>query len=398
MKNSVNSNKKFDFSRINIDSIVAFCKKNTRYVSAGVLTLALVVVLAVTAANGGKTEEKQGKEKQEEVKQEQVADAQDAYEISENEALNQLFGKYYELYAAGNVDELAAIATPVSDMEKSYIQMMSGYVESYSNIECYTKKGLEENSYIVSATYDMKFSGVEGTVPGMESFYVRTKEDGSLYIDNLYSSFNSEMKELETDPDVDALMEKFKEASDVKELQADFQNRYTQAISADANLQNMVNTVTDGIKNWAASYVANEQAAQAAAEQAAQQAAAEQAAAEQAAQQAAAEQAAAEQAAQQAAAEQAAAEQAAQQAAAEQAAQQQQSEENNGLNYLPEGTILTATDSYNVRVSMSETADKVGTTASGDTIKVILSYEEGWTKVEWNGKTGYIKTELLLNN
>lgn len=394
MKNSVNNNKKFDFSRINIDSIVAFCKKNTRYVSAGVLTLALVVVLAVTAANGGKTEEKQEKENQEEVTQEQVADAQDAYEISENEALNQLFGKYYELYAAGNVDELAAIATPVSDMEKSYIQMMSGYVESYSNIACYTKKGLEEDSFIVSATYDMKFNGVEGTVPGMESFYVRTKEDGSLYIDNLYSSFNSEMKELETDPDVDALMEKFKEASDVKELQADFQNRYTQAISADANLQNMVNTVTDGIKNWAASYVANEQAAQAAAEQeaqqAAEQAAAEQAAAEQAAQQAAAEQAAAEQAA----AQQAAAEQ----AAAEQAAQQQQSEGNDGLNYLPEGTVLTATDSYNVRVSMSETADKVGTTASGDTIKVILSYEEGWTKVEWNGKTGYIKTELLLNN
>ena len=47
---------------------------------------------------------------------------------------------------------------------------------------------------------------------------------------------------------------------------------------------------------------------------------------------------------------------------------------------------------------MSETSDRVGTTAIGDTIKVILSYEEGWTKVEWNGQTGFIKTELLLNN
>lgn len=381
MKNFLNkdNNKKFDISKINIDTIITFCRNNTRYVSAGVLTVILVVVLAVTAVNGGKTDGKKG-----ETKQEQIADANDAYEVNENEELNALIGKYYELYAAGNVDELAKIATPVSDMEKSYIQMMSGYVESYNNIDCYTKKGLEENSYMVSATYDMKFNGVEGTVPGMEFFYVRTNEDGSLYIDNLYSSFNSEMKEQETDAEVMALIDKFKEASDVKELQADFQNRYTQTISADANLQNMVNTVTEGIKNWASSYVANEQAA-------AEQAAAEQAAAEQAAQQAAAEQAAAEQAAAEQAAQQAAAEQ----AAAEQAAQQ---DANNGLNYLPEGTTLTATDAYNIRVSMSETSDKVGTTAIGDAIKVVLSYEEGWTKVEWNGKTGFVKTELLLNN
>lgn len=350
--NNLNDNKKFDFSKINIDTIVTFCRNNTRYVSAGVLTVILIVVLAVTAANNGKSEGK------EEVKQEQVADAQDAYEVNENKELNSLISKYYELYAAGNVDELAKVATPFSDMEKSYVQMMSGYVEGYNNIDCYTKKGLEENSYMVSATYEMKLSGAEGTVPGMEFFYVRTKEDGSLYIDNVYGTFNSEMKELETDPEVMALIEKFNDASDVKELVADFQSRYTKAIEQDENLRNMVNTVTAGIVSWKDSYLAQQQAAE--------QAAAEQAAAEQ--------------------------------AAAEQAAQQQQQETNNGLNYLPEGTTLTATDAYNIRVSMSETSDKVGTTAIGDTIKVVLSYEEGWTKVEWNGKTGYIKTELLLNN
>lgn len=386
MKNSLNdNNKKFDFSKINIDTIITFCRNNTRYVSAGVLTVILIVVLAVTAAGNGKTQDKS----KEDVKQEYVADAQDAYEVNENKELNSLISKYYELYAAGNVDELAKIATPFSDMEKSYVQMMSGYVESYNNIDCYSKKGLEKNSYMVSATYGMKLSGAEGTVPGMEFFYVRSKEDGSFYIDNVYGTFNSQMEELETDPEVMALIDKFNNASDVKELVADFQSRYTQAIEQDENLRNAVNNVTAGIVSWKDAYVAQQQAAEQAA---AEQAAAEQAAAEQAAaEQAAAEQAAAEQAAaEQAAAEQAAAEQA--------AAEQQQQETNNGLNYLPEGTTLTANDAYNIRVSMSETSDKVGTTAIGDTIKVILSYEEGWTKVEWNGKTGFIKTELLLNN
>ena len=394
MKNSLNNNEN---KKINIDTIVTFCKDNARYVSAGVLTVILVVVLAVTAANNGKSDSKK-----EGTKQEQVADAQDEYAVNENKELNSLIGQYYGLYASGDVDGLAQIATPLSDMEKSYIQLMSGYVESYSNIDCYTKQGLEKNSYLVSATYDMKFNGVDGTVPGMESFYVRTNKDGKLYIDNLYSSFNSQMQETDVDPDVEALIEKFKESADVKALQADFQNRYTQTVTADANLQNAVNSVTDGIKNWASNYVAQQAAAeQAAAEQAAAEAAAQQAAAEAAAQQAAAEaaaqQAAAEQAAADQAAQQAAAEAAAQQAAADQAAQQQQ-DTNNGLNYLPEGTTLTANDAYNIRVSMSETSDKVGTTAIGDSLKVVLSYQEGWTKVEWKGKTGYIKTELLLKN
>ena len=69
-----------------------------------------------------------------------------------------------------------------------------------------------------------------------------------------------------------------------------------------------------------------------------------------------------------------------------------------GLNYVPEGTVMTANDGYNVRISMDETSELVGTTAVGDSITIILSYAEGWTKVEWNGTTGYIRTDLLLNN
>ncbi len=68
------------------------------------------------------------------------------------------------------------------------------------------------------------------------------------------------------------------------------------------------------------------------------------------------------------------------------------------MNYVPEGTVLTANDGYNVRKSMDESSELVGTTAVGDSITIVLSYAEGWTKVEWNGTTGYIRTDLLLNN
>ena len=62
---------------------------------------------------------------------------------------------------------------------------------------------------------------------------------------------------------------------------------------------------------------------------------------------------------------------------------------------LPEGKKITLSDSVNVRKSMSETAEKVGLAYRGDTVEVIQSYQEGWTKVKWNGEVGYIKTDLI---
>ena len=367
MKNSL-EDKKFDFSKIDIDTIVAFCRDNTRYISAGVLALILVIVMSATSKYSKISNEKEPQQNVEEQGTELEQEVLELGAYAENEVpeINDLVSRYYAAYAAGNLEELVTLADPVSDMEKSYIQLMSQYVESYDNLNCYTKRGEEENTYLVSATFGMKFSGVEGTLPGLDFFYVRMNEAGALYIDNLYSSFNSEMKEQATSETVDALIDKFQQDTDVQKLKEDFQRKYTEVIENDVNLQNQVNTVTAAIQNWVGTYTQQMAAAQAAAEQAA---------------------------AAQAAAEQAAAQAAAEQAAAEQAAQQQ-----NGVNYVPEGTVITANDAYNLREGMSQDSERVGTVAPGDTVKIILSYAEGWTKVEWKDKVGYIRTDLLLNN
>ena len=49
----------------------------------------------------------------------------------------------------------------------------------------------------------------------------------------------------------------------------------------------------------------------------------------------------------------------------------------------------------NIRSGMSENDSKIGTAFSGEKVTVVMSYAEGWTKVTWNGQTGYIKTSLL---
>ena len=44
---------------------------------------------------------------------------------------------------------------------------------------------------------------------------------------------------------------------------------------------------------------------------------------------------------------------------------------------------------------MSETSAKLGVIYQGEKVKKIMDYAEGWSKVEYNGKTGYVKTEYL---
>lgn len=64
-------------------------------------------------------------------------------------------------------------------------------------------------------------------------------------------------------------------------------------------------------------------------------------------------------------------------------------------NFIAEGTVITLSDSINIRSGMSENDSKIGTAFSGEKVTVVMSYAEGWTKVTWNGQTGYIKTSLL---
>ena len=52
-------------------------------------------------------------------------------------------------------------------------------------------------------------------------------------------------------------------------------------------------------------------------------------------------------------------------------------------------------NTVNIRSGMSETSDRIGTAYAGEKVKVVMSYAEGWTKVTWNNKTGYIKSSLL---
>ena len=90
------------------------------------------------------------------------------------------------------VAKLAGVPDSVLDRAKELVDELdpsdesaitnSQYIEGYSNVQVYTKKGMTDTSYVVFAAYDHKYVGYDTLLPGISYLYVDTKEDGSLYI------------------------------------------------------------------------------------------------------------------------------------------------------------------------------------------------------------------------
>lgn len=81
------------------------------------------------------------------------------------------------------------------------------------------------------------------------------------------------------------------------------------------------------------------------------------------------------------------------QQAAEQAANEGQPAEQAAATAVNETVV--ATTKVNVRASDSENADRIGQVASGTTLTRYETRENGWSKVDYDGKEGYIKSEFL---
>lgn len=426
-----NSKLKDRLQKNDITKALKFVKDHVRYFAAGALFLILVLVLAKCAAPDT------GKGSGEVNATEIVEETEEAFQVDAYEAVNALVAQYYTAYAAGDMTTLTALATPVSANEQSYITLFSQYVDEYQNIKCYTKSGLDSNSYLVSVSMEVKFTGVDTTAPGLDFFYVRTNEQGELYIDNLYSQYNLANQENALDTSVQSLIDEFENEADVIALQNEVQTRYDTAVSTDANLVTMIRTtIPNAINEWKAQITAQNAQAPAEGTEAATETT-----------EVAEEVPEVPEENQEEPAETAQEivyttdkvnVRAAANTDAERIGSLEQgtriartgtegewsivdyggqtgyikseyltteepeastanadtANENTGGS-LPEGKVVTLENTVNIRSGMSETSDKVGTAYAGEKVTVVMSYAEGWTKVTWNSKTGYIKTSLL---
>ncbi len=98
--------------------------------------------------------------------------------------VNALFKSYYDALAQGDTDVIEKLSSTLSEEEKIRIAEIAKYIETYPQMDVYTKPGPVDGSYVAYVYTTMTFAGHNWEVPGMQTMYVCTREDGSLFINN----------------------------------------------------------------------------------------------------------------------------------------------------------------------------------------------------------------------
>ena len=132
-------------------------------------------------------------------------------------------------YKALGERDIATLRTLVSDLaatDESRITNAKDYIEGYEVGSVYTKKGLDENSYVVYTCYDYICSGIETPVPSLGYSYV--VEDSSHNFQILGAA--------DQNTEISQYMDDMLSDEDVENLRQEVQAAYDQAQTEDPDL------------------------------------------------------------------------------------------------------------------------------------------------------------------
>ena len=204
-----------------------------------VAIIALIIVLIVVLISGGKKQQLQNPENSDIAVEEVVDEAEEIVEenpleVDAYEEVNAVVLQYFNGLSSGDLALVESSVDVLTDEEKMTIEKKKDYIEAYNNVVCYTKKGLEENSYVVFASYDMKIYNIETAAPGIMALYVCMGEDGN------YCIFNGEASEELTNYVLELAAEE-----EVAAVIADVDARYQQLVAENEDLGKFAQTMLE---------------------------------------------------------------------------------------------------------------------------------------------------------
>lgn len=134
---------------------------------------------------------------------------------------------YLDAYLIEDSEQrMSVLAQYVDNMGDISDISQKDYIAGYSDVECYTKEGPYENTYVVYAYYQMELKNIATKVPSIDRLYViRDSNTGNVYIHNGVSS------------DIKAYMEEVTADEDVQELFEEVNQEYQEALESDEQLK-----------------------------------------------------------------------------------------------------------------------------------------------------------------
>lgn len=108
------------------------------------------------------------------------------YQLEENAypELNNLIRSYYDAQAEGDIEKISSLNTYLNEIETIRVQELSKYIDSYPVLNIYTKPGMTENTYVAYVYSEVKFSDVDKPLPGMQTYYIGQDENGEYFIND----------------------------------------------------------------------------------------------------------------------------------------------------------------------------------------------------------------------
>ena len=248
-------------------------------------------------------------------------------ELNAYPAVNDLIGNYFDALEAGDATAALAINQYLNETEQLYIVEMGEFIDRFTTIEVYTKPGPIENSYIAYVYYEVKFVGSDVEGPGMGAYYICCDTEGKYYINedpNEPTEVTSYIEEMSIQDDVVELNNRVSvEFNDLITNDLVFSQFYSDLLAQ------LTIRVSDALVEIEPEQVTEE---------------------------------------------------------------------------IPVTVVDTdttteikakATDVVNIRSSASQTADKKGKAQIGEIFDVIKIWENGWTEIEYEGGSGFIKSEYV---
>ena len=332
-------------------SVKNFCFKNAKIVFPVILVIVVAITVSIAlSAHHEKEEDLQAQlEAQTEITETMVEEtaedaAQEVEDVPMQENQDQdiysLICTYYNAWAYGDSDTLYSVCDVISDQDILRFVETSKYIDHYAALEVFTKPGPEAGSTIAFVYYRVIFADYEDELPAYQAHYICTDENGKLYI-----------KRGDNTPEVDEAIQELISQDDVVEFNNKITVEYNNLIAEKPELLDYLSELDNAV-----SIAVGEQLAQLNVETEGEQ-------------------------------------------------------EESSINETPDDQIeetaeealaevnkeqfAKATTTVNVRSSDSENADKLGKVSGGTQLKILEVKMNGWTKVDYDGKEGYIKSEYL---
>ena len=154
-----------------------------------------------------------------------------------DEEITSLIKSYYKALGDKDITTLRTLVDNLAPADESKITNAK-YIEGYEAGDIYTKKGLDDDSYVVYSCFYYICQGIDTKVPALAEFYVVKDTEGNWKIDGAAHNDSDEITKYEVS---------LRQDVDVKKLKSKVQKQYEDAQKSDSALAAFLEGLGDDV-------------------------------------------------------------------------------------------------------------------------------------------------------